>query len=99
MQLMCFTRHTQIELLPVTSDEIRQEMQRDMELSRVLESVTQGWSSEAKQIQPFCNRKDELSAHCGCLLWGIRIIISQSLRSRVLGQPHEGHIGVVKMKA
>ena len=58
---------SQIELLPVTSDEIRQETQRDMELSWVLESVTQGWYPEAKQIQPYYNRKDELSAHCGCL--------------------------------
>ena len=55
---------SQIELLPVTSDEIRRET-RDMGLSRVLESVTQGWSPEAKQIQPYYNWKDELSAHCG----------------------------------
>ena len=92
--------HTsQIELLPVTSDEIRRETQRDMELSRVLESVTQGWSPEAKQIQPYYNRKNELSAHCGCLLWGIHVIVPQSLCSHVLGQLHEGHVGVVKMKA
>ena len=90
---------SQIELFPVTSDEIRQETQRDMELSQVFESVTQGWSPEAKQIQPYYNWKDELSAHCGCLLWGTRVIAPQSLRSGVLGQLHEGHIGVVKMKA
>ena len=39
-----------VELLSITSNEIRWETQRDMELSRVLESVIQGWSPEVKQI-------------------------------------------------
>ena len=65
----------------------------------MLESVTQGWSREAKHIQLNYNQKDELSAHCGCVLWGTRIIVPQSLGSRVLGHLHEGHVGVVKMKA
>jgi len=41
---------SEVELLSITSNEIRWETQRDMELSRVLESVIQGWSPEVKQI-------------------------------------------------
>ena len=45
---------SQIELLPVKSDEIRWETQRDMELSRVLKSVAQGWSPETTQVVQSC---------------------------------------------
>ena len=65
----------------------------------MLESVTQGWSPEVRQIQPYYNRKNEPSAYYGWLLWDTRVIVPQSLCNRVLGQLHEGHIGVVKMKA
>ena len=44
-------------------------------------------------------KKDELSVYDGCLLWGMRVIVPQPLRERVLDQVHEGHIGMVKMKA
>ncbi|XP_039197757.1 uncharacterized protein K02A2.6-like, partial [Crotalus tigris] len=35
----------------------------------------------------------------GCLLWGSRVVIPTSMRTRVLGSLHEGHPGIVHMKA
>ncbi|XP_026581555.1 uncharacterized protein LOC113454394, partial [Pseudonaja textilis] len=35
----------------------------------------------------------------GCILWGDRVVIPETLRDRVLALLHEGHPGVVKMKA
>ena len=40
-----------------------------------------------------------MSIECGCLLWGIRVIIPASLRPRLLKALHEGHPGVARMKA
>ncbi|XP_026566883.1 uncharacterized protein K02A2.6-like, partial [Pseudonaja textilis] len=34
-----------------------------------------------------------------CLLWGTRVVIPTSLRTRVLEALHEGHPGIVRMKA
>ena len=38
-------------------------------------------------------------AEQGCLLWGIRVVISASLQRKVLDEIHGRHLGVVKMKA
>ncbi|XP_026573034.1 uncharacterized protein LOC113447208, partial [Pseudonaja textilis] len=37
--------------------------------------------------------------HKGCLLWGTRVVIPESLRRPVLKALHEGHPGIVRMKA
>ena len=88
---------SQIGVLPVTSADIKRETQRDVILSRVVELVHTGWTSAAKDIDVYYGKKDELSVYDGCL-WGMRVIVPQPLRERVLDQLHEGHIGMVKMK-
>jgi hypothetical protein len=50
-------------------------------------------------LKPFYNRKSEITLHQGCLLWGIRVIVPAKLRSRIQDLLHEGHPGVVRMKA
>lgn len=44
-------------------------------------------------------KREELLAHKGCLLWGSRVIIPPSLRDLVMATLHEVHPGVVHMKA
>ena len=92
---------SQLEALPVSAKQIRKETRRDPVLAKVLDATMNGWSSKqdiASELQPYWNNRNELSVHEGCLLWGVRVVIPQKLRSRVLDQLHEGHIGVVKMK-
>ena len=36
------------------------------------------------KVNPFYNRRAELSVHQGCLTWGIRVIIPQRLRAKIL---------------
>ncbi|XP_057695377.1 uncharacterized protein K02A2.6-like [Corythoichthys intestinalis] len=43
-------------------------------------------------------RRWELSVQSGCLLWGRRVIVPQSLRAKMLAQLHAGHSGIVQMK-
>ena len=89
------------ETLPVTSDAIARETRRDRVLSRVYEQVKNGWKegNHDELLKPFYNRKSEITLHQGCLLWGIRVIVPAKLRSRIQDLLHEGHPGVVRMKA
>ena len=93
----------QFDNLPITSDRVRQETSRDPIMCRVHEYVVSGWNvhvkPDDKDFYPFFSRKDELTVHNGCLLWGMRVIVPSKLREQILTDLHVGHIGVVKMKA
>ncbi|XP_015680545.1 uncharacterized protein K02A2.6-like, partial [Protobothrops mucrosquamatus] len=86
---------------PLNARDVAAETALDKKLSRVLNWVLTGWLdiSPGPSFQSFSRRKDELSAHKGCILWGIRVILPHSLRPRVLESLHEGHPGIVRMKA
>ncbi|XP_026530759.1 uncharacterized protein K02A2.6-like, partial [Notechis scutatus] len=50
-------------------------------------------------FKPFKNRQTELFSQKGCVLWGDRVIIPERLRNKVLKLLHDGHPGIVQMKA
>ena len=87
---------------PVTASQIKLHTDRDPLLSKVKQFVQQGWpdrvNSESTDMQPYERRKNELSLHDGCLLWGGRVVIPPQLRDRVVSELHEAHPGIVKMK-
>ena len=90
----------QIEVLPVTSKTIRTATQRDPVLSRVLMYTRKGWPNPVpKLLQPYFSRLSELSVEEGCLLWGMRVVIPQSLKKTILAELHKEHLGVSRMKA
>ncbi len=86
---------------PVSSKEISEETVKDEALSKVLVKVREGWKGTEREemLAPYLRRKDELAAEEGCVLWGQRVIIPESLRNKVLQELHEMHIGMSKMKA
>ncbi|XP_060126817.1 uncharacterized protein K02A2.6-like [Zootoca vivipara] len=93
-----------LELLPdrpIQAQEVAHHSTKDRVISRVLDWVWRGWpsSSPGPEFAGYTNRKHELSAHKGCLLWGSRVVVPQPLRKRVLTALHETHPGVVRMKA
>ena len=90
---------TQFELLPVTSEAVARETCRDPILARVYESIVKGWYVRIDGDKPYYERHNELTVHQGCILWGIRVVIPNKLQDRVLEELHDGHLGVVKMKA
>ncbi|KAJ0022363.1 hypothetical protein NQD34_009853 [Periophthalmus magnuspinnatus] len=64
-----------------------------------MDMVIKGQSKvDSSALKPFIDRRWELSVQSGCLLWGRRVIIPQSLRAKMLEQLHAGHSGIVKMK-
>ncbi len=92
----------QLEVIPVTANEIQKETVRDPVLCQVMQLMTSGWpqklSQDAPALQPFFTRRAELTVVNGLLMLGMRVIIPVRLRKRLLQQLHETHIGIVKMK-
>ena len=72
---------------------------RDPVLSKVTQFVRGGWPGEVEpELLPFKRRQDELSTDGDCLVWGGRTVVPRQLRTRVLQELHEGHLGSAKMK-
>ena len=86
--------------LPVTARQIVAITATDKILSRVFTCVQHGtWPFPMlEELVPFHWKKEELTLHDGCLLWGKRVIIPQKLQSRLLEELHVGHIGICRMK-
>ncbi|XP_015263543.1 PREDICTED: uncharacterized protein K02A2.6-like [Gekko japonicus] len=59
-----------------------------------------GWPTgvDGPEFAAFKARREELSAHKGCLLWGDRVVVPSALRQGVLRALHEAHPGIVRMK-
>ncbi|XP_068716958.1 uncharacterized protein [Montipora capricornis] len=67
---------SQMQVLPVSADMIRQATQRDPILSHVMEHTKQGWPAVyEKELDPFYRKKEELTIQDGCLMWGSRVLI------------------------
>ena len=49
-------------------------------------------------MKPYIQRKDELSIHDGCLMWGIRVIVPSRFRHVLLDELHNAHSGIVRTK-
>ena len=76
---------------PATEKDVARETARDPVLAEVLKQVLEGWKNEVKneKLRPYFLRRNELTSESGCLLWGARVIIPESLRKTVLKELHE----------
>ena len=90
----------QLENLPVSAETIQRETRKDTLLSTVCDYVDRGWpeQSDSKELDPYFARRTELTVQQNCLVWGIRVVVPPTLRSKLLDELHQGHVGVVKMK-
>jgi len=90
----------QIDALPVTAAELESTTRKDAILSKVLCYTRIGWPNIIKEpFKPYYDRRLELSIEGGTILCGVRVVIPLVLRQRVLAELHQGHQGVVRMKA
>lgn len=81
----------QISMLPVTAKEIARETKKDKDLAILYRTILSG---EGKG-----NELGEYAIHQGCLMKGIRVVIPESLKKKILEELHSGHLGINKMKA
>ena len=81
---MCQVKFT--DSLPISAKGIPQETGKDPLLSRILSFVFVGWPGvcDTEELRPYFNRKLELSAEQGCVLWGTRVIIQPKYMNRML---------------
>ena len=66
---------TQFEPLPVTSEAVARETRLDPVLAWLYESIVKGWSARVGGDKPYYERRNELTVHQGCILWGMRVVI------------------------
>ncbi|XP_050679665.1 uncharacterized protein K02A2.6-like [Leptidea sinapis] len=88
------------DFIPITSQEVRKATEKDTVLRQVLTNIKAGWSLYCQQdeLKSFFARRQELYVEGGCIMWGYRMIIPQTLRSTILKELHSSH-QVVKMKS
>jgi hypothetical protein len=57
---------------PVDATKLKSWTDRDPVLSQIKHFVLNGWPTTVQDtdLQPYFARKDELSVHAGCLMWG-----------------------------
>ena len=91
----------QIDTLPVTSTEIRTETLKDKTLVNVLSHIQSGkWPDKIiEYIKPYYNKRNELTIEDIVILWGLRVIVPEQLRNKVLKELHQNHPGISRMKS
>ena len=85
---------------PVDAVQVKQWTARDPVMSQVHQFVLQGWPTavEDEALRPYFTRRNEISVHAGCLLWGSRVVIPPQGREEVMSTLHESHPGINRMK-
>ena len=88
---------------PVSVAQIQQMTDRHPVLAQVKRFVQYGWPNqmdqELEELKPYWRRREELSLHDGCLLWGGRVVVPPQVREKVMLELHEAHPGVSRMKS
>ena len=96
-------QESRLASIPILADAISKATERDPILQKVIEKMTKGWpklrKNVSKEFQPYFDRRFQLSLQRGCILCGTKVIIPTVLREQVLAEIHEGHTGIVRMKA
>ena len=102
MDMMCTIKVLSLQIQPVDTNILRQESQKDPVISTVMRYVREGWPSKNTEtndkVNKFRKLSDSLSTCHGCLIHGSRVVIPQSLQSKVLDLLHLGHLGMGRMK-
>lgn len=91
---------SQMEALPVTTRQLRVATCTDSVLHKVFRYTQDSWPRKVSHdLQPYFNHRNELTVEEGCLMWGIRVVIPQKLKSKLLQELHRDHPGVTRMKS
>ena len=91
---------SQLESLPVTSQQLRAATRTDPVLSKVIRYVRSGWPQDCTPtLRPYWSRRFELMVEGECLLWGIRVIVPKKLQKKLLEELHKDHPGISRMKS
>ena len=100
--MVCAIKVLSLQLQPVDANILHKESGKDPVLSTVMRYTREGWPSKTTEINEEINKfrklSDSLSICQGCLVYGSRVVIPQSLQSKILDLLHIGHFGMERMK-
>ena len=85
----------------MTSTEIRTETLKAKTLVNILSHLQNGkWPDKiGDDIKPYYNKRNELTIEDGFILWGLRVIVPEQLRKKVLKELHQNHPVISQMKS
>ena len=89
------------DAMPVTTAEIAEETWKDVVLSQVLRQKTMsGWPSHCnnEDLMPYFKWRNKVSNARRVLFWGVRVIIPPKYMSQLVGELHQEHTSVIRMK-
>ena len=90
----------QISTLPVTAGQMKKETENDVILTEVKHCLHSGnWPQNNELLRPYYRRCDEFHIEDGVIMLGLRVVIPEVVRNRVLKERLRNHLGIVKMKA
>ena len=102
MDMVCAIKVLSLHIQPVDANILCQESQKDPVISTVMRYVREGWPSKNSEtndkVNKFRKLSDSLSTCHRCLIHGSRVVIPQSLQSKVLDLLHLGHFGMERIK-
>ena len=76
----------QLSSSPVTAKHIQVQTNKDVTMATALQYVLQGWPNRLEPqsaLQPYFERRTELSIFQGCLLWGSQVVIPAACQQQV----------------
>lgn len=86
--------------LTLNVEMIARETAKDPILSQVSDQIMNGWKNDklARNLRAFYAMKESLNVERGCVMYGSRVIVPESLKIGVLKILHTNHLGMVRMK-
>lgn len=88
-----------INSLPVSADEVSRATMLDPKLSKILVYQRTEWPDVCPAgFDNYYKKRHEITIEGNVLLHGIRVIVPEKLKSRVIEQLHETHPGINRMK-
>ncbi|XP_052813877.1 uncharacterized protein K02A2.6-like [Mya arenaria] len=90
-----------VEEISISAKDIAEITRKHPVLSKVYEYTMNGWPNHVTEteLKLYFNRRNELSTDNGVILWGLRVVIPDTFRQRILEELHDQHLGMCRMKA
>lgn len=86
---------------PLNFEEIERGIEKDELLEKLKRYLMVGWPKSEEvnpALKPYFVKRNPLAVENGCVFYGSRVIVPESLRNKVLSVLHENHLGIVRMK-
>nr|KAG5701179.1 hypothetical protein BaRGS_023288 [Batillaria attramentaria] len=100
--MVCAIRVLSLQVKPFDANILRQESGKDPVIATGMRYVREGWPLKHaeinEEVRKFQKLSDFLSTCHGCLIYGTRVVIPQSLQPKILDLLHIGHFGMERMK-